>query len=123
MSKEVEVTFYLDKRRNKSKGYFPLKLRLYHPATIKEKLFRTGYDLTEGEFNQAVKLKPSAQGEKKILKNRKVEIEEIIHNLKVKAIGILKELNEFSFDSFEKRYYNKSARLILQITITTTYSC
>ena len=110
MSKEYALTFYFDKRRTKGRNTYPLKLRLYHPATTKEKLFRTGYYFTEGEFNQAVKRRP-ANGQKKVLKERKEEIGQILHILKSKADNILKDLPEFSFDAFERRYYNKSARL------------
>ena len=111
MSKETIVTFYLDKRRSKGKDTFPLKLRLYHPPSTKEKLFRTGYYLSLAEFNQAVKLKPHQKGEAKILKERKMEIVEILKVLQFKADTILKDLPEFSFDAFESRYYNKSSKL------------
>lgn len=110
MSKEYTLTFYFDKRRKKGKDTFPLKLRLYHPGTTKEKLFRTGYYFTEAEFNQAVKLE-TGKGEKKVLKSRKEEISQILHVLRSKAETILSDLPEFSFDAFEKRYYNKSAKL------------
>jgi integrase/recombinase XerD len=110
MSREYTLSFYFDSRRKKGKNTFPIKLRLYHPPSTKEKLFRTGYYFTVAEYNQAVKLS-NAKGEKKISKVRKEEITEILHVLRSKAISILMELPEFSFDAFERRYYNKSAKL------------
>ena len=110
MSKEYTISFYFDSRRKKGKNTFPIKLRLYHPPSTKEKLFRTGYYFSEEEYMQAVKLK-SAKGAKKISKVRKGEIVEILHVLKSKANTILKDLPEFSFEAFERRYYNKSAKL------------
>ncbi len=110
MSKEYTLSFYFDNRRKKGKNTFPVKLRLYHPPSTKERLFRTGYYFSESEYNQAIKFK-TAKGEKKISKARKEEITEILHVLKSKAIKILKELPEFSFEAFERRYYNKSAKL------------
>ncbi len=110
MSKEYSITFYFDTRRKKGKNTFPLKLRLYHPPSTKEKLFRTGYYFTIAEYDQAVKLRP-AKGGNKIRKERKAEISEILHVLRNKAELILKNLPNFSFEAFEKRYYNKSAAL------------
>tara|TARA_R110002167_G_scaffold128936_1_gene311590 strand:+ start:217 stop:1503 length:1287 start_codon:yes stop_codon:yes gene_type:complete len=110
MSKEYTISFYFDSRRKKGKNTFPLKLRLYHPPSTKEKLFRTGYYFTEAEYNQAVKLHIN-KGEKKVSKERKGEIVEILHVLRNKANTILKDLPEFSFEAFERRYYNKSSKL------------
>jgi integrase len=111
MSKEVRPTLYLDARRKKESNRYPLKLRLYHTPTTKEKLFRTGYDLTKAEFNQAIKLKEPAKGEKKVLRERKEEIQVIERVLIQKAEILIKDLTDFSFDAFERRYYNKSLRL------------
>ena len=110
MSKEYTLSFYFDCRRKKGKNNFPVKLRLYHPPSTKEKLFRTGYYFTEAEYNQAVKLN-TAKGEMKVSKARKEEIVEILHVLRSKGNMILNELSEFSFEAFERRYYNKSAKL------------
>lgn len=110
MSKEYTLSFYFDSRRKKGKNTFPLKLRLYHPPSTKEKLFRTGYYFTEAEYNQAVKLQLK-KGEKKVSKERKGELVEILHVLRNKANTILKDLPEFSFEAFERRYYNKSSKL------------
>lgn len=111
MSKEVRSTLYLDTRRKKESELYPLKLRLYHTPSTKEKLFRTGYDLTPAEFNQSIKLKEPGKGEKKILRERKSEIQLIERALIQKAEDILKDLPEFNFDAFERRFFNKSAKL------------
>jgi site-specific recombinase XerD len=111
MTKSVRVTLYLDTRRKKDFDLYPLKLRVYHIPTTKEKLFRTGYDLTPAEFSQSIKLNSPAKGEKKILRDRKEEIKEINRILIQKAEKIIKALNDFTFDDFERRYYNKSAKL------------
>lgn len=111
MSKEVRTTLYLDTRRKKESNLYPLKLRLYHTPSTKQKLFRTGYDLTPSEYKQAIKLKVPAIKEKKVLKERREEIQRLGRILIQKAEVILKDLNQFDFDAFERRYYNKSAKL------------
>jgi len=52
MKDQIYLTLYLDNRRKKAEGKYPVKLRLYDPRTTKERLFRTGFDFTEEEFKQ-----------------------------------------------------------------------
>lgn len=113
METEIKIKFYLDSRRKNAKGTYPVKLRLYEPRTTKERLFRTGLNLSETEFEQ-VYLKNEAQKIKdKLTKDRRQTIEVTLEAIKEKGKEILEELKEFSFKEFERRFYNKASKLDL----------
>ena len=95
MKEGIRITFYLDNRRKKAEGTYPVKLRLYQPRTTKERLYRTGYDLSEEEFNQGY-LKKDPEHEKNRIKGKdKKTLETKILKLdavKMKADEILSDL-------------------------------
>lgn len=114
MKEKIRITFYLDKRRKKEEGTYPVKLRLYQPRTIKERLFRTGFDLTQNEFDQGYLKNISKERKNKFSRIEKEKIELKISQLeaiKLKAEEILNDLKEFSFEEFEKRFYNLASKL------------
>jgi integrase/recombinase XerD len=114
MKEQIRLSFYLDNRRKKTNNVYPIKLRLYQPRTIKERLFRTGFDLTEEEFNQGYLKKNPEERKNKFSRIEKEELETKILKLnaiKVKSNQILNDLQEFSFEEFEKRFYNKASSL------------
>jgi site-specific recombinase XerD len=114
MEEKIRLTLYFDNRRKKTEGSYPVKLRLYQPSTTKEKLFRTGFDCTENEFDQVYLKKEPQERKNKFNRNEKEKIElkfSKIEIVKLKAEGILTDLKEFSFDEFEKRFYNKNSKL------------
>ncbi len=114
MPEQIRITIYLDNRRKKAEGLYPVKLRLYQPRTTKERLFRTGFDLSEEEFDQGyLKHKPSSKKEKlSRLEKQALEIKILkLEAVKGKGKGIIDNLVEFSFKEFEKRFYNKSSQL------------
>ena len=51
-----KITLYLDSRREKSDGKYPVKLRVYYQA--RTKFYATIFDLTDKEFEGASSLKP-----------------------------------------------------------------
>jgi integrase/recombinase XerD len=111
MKENINVNLYLDNRRIKANEKYPIKLRLYQARSEKEKLFRTGFDLTEEEFNQAYLKKETPRNKTKLLKAEKEEIFKKLSIIIVKAEDIIQDLKEFSFESFEKRFYNKSSKV------------
>ena len=111
MKEQIRLTLYLDNRRKKTEGAYPIKLRLYQPRTTKERLFRTGFDFTEEEFNQGYLKKEPEQKKDKISREERRVLEYTFDAIKDKGNDILKDLHEFSFEEFEKRYYNKNSRL------------
>ena len=68
MKESIKKSLYLDNRRKKSNGKYPIKLRLYQARTEKEKLFRTGFDYTEEEFKQGYQKKEPTPGKTKLSK-------------------------------------------------------
>lgn len=51
---DKKQTYYLDIRRPKKNGKFPVKVRVWSSISKKAKLMRTGFDMTEIEFNKAL---------------------------------------------------------------------
>ncbi|MDC1226201.1 site-specific integrase [Algibacter sp.] len=111
MKESIKKSLYLDNRRKKSNGKYPIKLRLYQARTEKEKLFRTGFDYTEEEFKQGYQKKEPAPGKTKLSKKEGDNVFDTLTIVYANAQGIINELKEFSFESFEKRFYNKSSKL------------
>lgn len=98
MRKEVSISIYLDTRRVKSSGNYPVKLRVF--AFRKQKLYSTVFELSEKEFKSAWEtVKP--RSEFKDLRNQLLSIEQ-------KAINAAKDIVPFSFEQFEKALYRKS---------------
>lgn len=114
MKEEIRLSFYLDNRRKKAEALYPVKLRIYQPRTTKEKLFRIGLDFTEEEFKQGyLKQKPELAKDQ-IKGKAKKELEEKLDQLTAtytKAKELLQDLKEFNFEEFEKRFYNKAAKV------------
>lgn len=115
MKEQIRLTFYLDTRQKKSKGsVYPVKLRLYQPRTTKERLFRTGFELSEAEFNQGYLKNDPAKDERKFNRKEKEALELQLLKLGAvmqKAKDILDQLKVFSFSEFERRFYNKASKL------------
>ena len=111
MKEEIRVNLYLDNRRIKANGRYPLKLRLYCARVGKEKLYRTGHDLTEEGFNQGYLNQKAKSQKAKLLKNEKNEIIKRLSFITVKAEKIIEGLNIFNFEDFEARFYNKASKL------------
>ena len=112
MKEQIRLTYYLDNRRKKATGLYPVKLRLYQPKNTKEKLIRTGYDLTQPAFTQCLLGKDPAKGEKKLTRKEKTEFEEVVLKIdaaKTKASEILTNMEKFSFEEFERRFFDKSS--------------
>lgn len=91
----AKITFYLDTRRPKNNGTFPVKLRVYYQG--KTKYFPTTLDQTEKEFEGALEPKP-----------RKVHQQnhDILEGIKEKAKDARDALSIFTFQAFEDKLYN-----------------
>ena len=51
MKKQYFISIYLDTRRVKYNGKFPVKLRVYTSTPRKQKMYPTIFEFTEKEFN------------------------------------------------------------------------
>lgn len=89
----VTTSIYLNKRKVKKDGTYPVKLRLTFRR--KSRLYKTNYSLSIKEFDKVISKKPRG-----IFKEYRISFTTIEQN----AINILKKFPVFSFKSFEKRY-------------------
>lgn len=111
MKEEVKVSLYLDNRRIKANKKFPLKLRLYQVKSAKERWFKTGYDITEEDFNQSYLNQEATDIKLKLSRDEKNDNNEKFTLIRVKAKKIIEDLNVFNFKDFETRFYNKSSKV------------
>ncbi|MBT0811059.1 site-specific integrase [Litoribacter ruber] len=93
---KAEVSTYLDTRRAKKDGKFPLKIRIYDPLTKKTRLYKTSHSFTPGEY-QRISHKAENIRLNKFEREIKGAIEALQQLYKVKA----ESLPIFTFDSLE----------------------
>jgi integrase/recombinase XerD len=96
MEKPPQITVYLDTRKKKANGKYPVKLKVY--TTIR-KYYSTIFDLTESEFN-SIYLTTRPRKEHKELRNKLIALES-------KARTIAETITPFTFEEFERKLYRK----------------
>lgn len=102
MESNYNISIYLDTRRAKAKGLFPVKLRVYAPSYSKTKFYTTKFNLTEKDFQSTWETtKPRKEYQELRLKIQSVEN---------KANDVAKALKVFSFDLFEKNLFGKTGQ-------------
>lgn len=92
---QPKISIYLDARRKKQSGLYPVKLRLYHGGQAK--LYNTDFELSEEGFEKSY-LSPKPRAEYKELKLKLTALEN-------KAAAVAKEMKAFSFPAFEKKMF------------------
>lgn len=97
----INTGLYLDTRRAKKDGTFPLKLRVTYQR--KRKYYNLPYSFTPQDFQKITGEKPRGQW-----KDLKLELSLI----EGKAKEIIKSLPVFSFSDFEVRFLNKGGRTL-----------
>jgi len=97
---EYNTSIILDTRREKSKGVYPVKLRVYSTLHQIKKLYSTTYDLSKKDFASIWETE-KPRNEHKQIRNELVAIE-------LRADDICKLLKPFSFREFEKKYLRYS---------------
>lgn len=100
IAKEAKISLYLDLRRPKEDGIYPVKLRVYYG---KAKLFDTGKSLSQIDFEKSY-LAKRPKGEYLDLKINLAAIE-------AKANEVIKELKVFSFDKFDKLLFKTKSSI------------
>lgn len=100
MISQPSISIFLDTRRAKANGLFPVKLRVYSPQLGKKKLYPTAFDMSEQEFASVwLTTRPRKEYQEQ---RKKLEA------VKFHAIEVADQLKVFSFDQFEKRLFQKS---------------
>jgi integrase/recombinase XerD len=94
---EVEVSIYLDTRRQKASGKYPVKVRIYHRQDNNRKYYPTEFDFTEQEF-QSVWLTTKPRNEFKAVR-------QALQALETKACQTASSIQPFNFETFEKRLF------------------
>jgi integrase/recombinase XerD len=100
METGYSISIYLDTRRQKANGCFPVKLRVYSPMLGRTKLYPTVFNLTQKEFQSVWE----TQKPRKEHHSLKLEISAV----ETKANDTAKELKTFSFEQFEKRLFRQT---------------
>lgn len=96
------ISIYLDKRRKKQNGTFPLKLQVFQSTPRKQKIYSTDFEVTEKEFERTFNtIKP--QKEFKALKTK-------VNALLTNANKVAKQLKPFTFEEFEKKLFRKAGQ-------------
>lgn len=103
----TKVSLYLDTRRKKDNGTYPIRIRVYDTSTRKPKLYTTDFDLTEKDFNR-IFFPEIGQRLKKEEKEIQSDLIAIESEYKEKA----ESLNIFNFETFEKLFEIKRGDLI-----------
>ncbi len=93
---EYNTTIFLDTRRPKDNGLYPIKLRVYSTQLQVKKLYATKYEMTKKEF-QSIWETQRTRKEHQEIRN---ELQAII----TRANDVCKTLEPFSFTQFEKKY-------------------
>jgi len=99
MNKQVFISIVLDTRREKANKKYPVKLRVFTSQPRIQKLYPTKFEFTKNEFT-------SIWGTLKT-RNEHKEIKRELQAIETKAINIIKELNTFTFEQFEKKLFRK----------------
>jgi integrase/recombinase XerD len=78
MKTEVFISIYLDTRRKKSNGKYPVKLRVFSSYPRKQKFYPTTFEFTEKEF-ESIWLTARPRNEYKDIRNDIISIEKKSH--------------------------------------------
>lgn len=95
MKDTYSISIYLDSRRAKKNGKYPVKLRLFEANTRKQKLYATPFDYTLKEFESIW----NTTRPRKEFKEARLKLQA----LENRANEIAQNLNVFSIEQFERK--------------------
>lgn len=102
MTRDYIISMYLDIRRAKKNGRYPVKLRVFIPSTKTQKLYATTFDYTEKEFESIWEtVKPRKEHVQERMKLQAIE---------TKALEVADTLAKFSFESFESLLFSNKKK-------------
>ncbi len=100
MEKSLSISIYLDTRRARKDGKYPVRLRVFTKSPRKQKLYTTSYAYTEEEFNDIW-----------IKKKKKYNKERLrLMALETQANAVAEQLTKFTHEAFEQKLFSKPAR-------------
>ncbi len=98
------ISIVLDKRRLKSNGTYPLKLRVFNRQLKKDKRYPLDIDLSEDEFTEVWKNPDNLK-----FRGAKKELELKLKGIEARANDEAKQLTVFDFEQFEIKFFRKSS--------------
>jgi site-specific recombinase XerD len=102
MTNEYFISIFLDVRRAKQNGKYPVKLRVFTPMPRTQKLYATPYEFTKDEFHSIWETtKPRKEHKEDRLKLQAIE---------ARANEIANQLSIFSFDAFERLLFSGTSK-------------
>ncbi|WP_339881140.1 site-specific integrase [uncultured Algoriphagus sp.] len=99
----VEISLYLDTRRAKQNGLYPVKIRVYDGNTKKVKLYSTDYDLDENLFEKVI-FPVKGQRLKDVEKAIKGELDDLLYFY----TGKVQKIQYFTFDALDNVLTSKT---------------
>lgn len=100
MKETYSVSLYIDTRRKKSNGLYPIRISVYDKILKKKKLYSTDFDIkSEKELSRLRGLEKKTKEIKKFVDS----INELIKD----AETIAESLTVFTFEAFERKYLTK----------------
>lgn len=100
MTKDYIISIYLDVRRKKANGKYPVKLRVFIPSIRRQKLYPTAFEFVESEFKSIWEtVKPRSEHKEAQMKLKALELH---------ANELADKLPYFTLEKFELALYNKS---------------
>lgn len=97
MANQFSISLFLDTRRIKENGLYPVKLRVYSASSKKAKLYTTEFEFTEKDYQSIWQTEKPRQVNK--------EIRNKLNSLQSEAEETAKNINPFSFDRFENKLF------------------
>lgn len=100
MKQDTSISIFLDRRRAKASGKYPVKLRVYTSAPKVQKLYPTAFEFSEKEFASIWETsKPRAEHK---------EARMLLQAIEANALKLAEKLNPFTFEQFEKQLNRKA---------------
>lgn len=103
MRSEYYISIYLDKRRAKKNGKFPVKLRVFTTEPRRQVLYPTKFEFTESEFHSIWETtKPRKEHQTTRL---------ILSTIEANAIKAAEGLPYFTFEGFDNAFHSGRAKI------------
>lgn len=92
-----KINTFLDTRRKKRKGRYPVKLRVFYQTA--QRLYNLHLDVTQAEWDQANEEKPKGEARK---------LNEKLRVIEAHAEEVAGKINPFSLYEFERKFFEKN---------------
>lgn len=106
-TERVKVSLFLDTRRKKDNGSYPVKIRVYDTSTKKALLYKTDFELIERDYKRIL-----FPDEDQRSRKEEKEIREDLESLKALYSKKIESLESFTFEALEKSLEIKSGDLV-----------